>query len=266
MSKVSELFNWGMGSFQIVMKNKIVSTGCFIMPGFFHLFKPVGSLDWDTMMLSLLLMLYSVVSIIFVLTNKNKMVGKGQELAGGFVKGYFEGQRNGVSKGQELFANDSAITEHTKASNERFDKRMERFTDKKKNIRTFGKTTLLVIYILLLALAICMFLWRSFFVNIVQIIFGALLIADGVSSVITIAAAYKSNAPIKNKIVSLVLSFFSIVLGIVFILLPANSAAFVYQITGGMLLIKVIGEYFVMIRNREVLSSVKDTIQQIKEQ
>ena len=69
-----------------------------------------------------------------------------------------------------------------------------------------------------------------------------------------------------KKAVSLIPGIFSIVLGVVFVLLPARSAAFVYRITGGMLLIKVIGEYFVMIRNREVLSSVKDTIQQIKDQ
>jgi hypothetical protein len=43
MSKISRLFNWGVGAFQIVMKNKIVSTGCFLIPGITHLFKPIGS-------------------------------------------------------------------------------------------------------------------------------------------------------------------------------------------------------------------------------
>ena len=266
MRKISELFNWGMGAFQIVMKNKIVSTGCFLMPGIFHLLKPVGSLDWDTMMLSLMLMLYSVVSIVFVLTDKNKMVGKGQELAGGFVRGFFEGQKDSAAMGQKLLKKNPAINEHTKASNERLDKRVKQLKEKTNSISALGRITLLIIYTLLLALAVCMFIWRSFFVNIVQIIFGALLIADGVSGMITVAAAYKSNAPIKDKIISLILSVFSIALGIVFVLIPANSAALVYQITGAMLLVKVIGEYYVMIRNREVLTSVKDTIQQIKEQ
>ena len=248
------MFNWGVGAFQIVMKNKIVSTGCFLIPGITHLFKPIGSLDWDTMMLSLLLMLYSVVSIIFVFTNKNELAGKGRELAGGFVKGYFEGQRDNASIGQELLANDSVIGEHMKV------------TEKQKKSGTLGKTALLIFYTLLLLLAICMFLWQSIFVNIVQVVFGALLIADGISSVITVTAAYNSNVPAKNKTVSLILGIFTIALGIVFVLLPANSAALVYQIIGALLIIKAIGEFFVMIRNRELLSSVKETIHQIKEQ
>ena len=111
-----------------------------------------------------------------------------------------------------------------------------------------------------------MFLWQSIFVNIVQVVFGALLIADGISSVITVTAAYNSNVPAKNKTVSLILGIFTIALGIVFVLLPANSAALVYQIIGALLIIKAIGEFFVMIRNRELLSSVKETIHQIKEQ
>ena len=230
------------------MKNKIVSTGCFLIPGITHLFKPIGSLDWDTMMLSLLLMLYSVVSIIFVFTNKNELAGKGRELAGGFVKGYFEGQRDNASIGQELLANDSVIGEHMKASNERLDKRVEKLTEKQKKSGTLGKTALLIFYTLLLLLAICMFLWR------------------GISSVITVTAAYNSNVPAKNKTVSLILGIFTIALGIVFVLLPANSAALVYQIIGALLIIKAIGEFFVMIRNRELLSSVKETIHQIKEQ
>ena len=260
------MFNWGVGAFQIVMKNKIVSTWCFLIPGITHLFKPIGSLDWDTMMLSLLLMLYSVVSIIFVFTNKNELAGKGRELAGGFVKGYFEGQRDNASIGQELLANDSVIGEHMKASNERLDKRVEKLTEKQKKSGTLGKTALLIFYTLLLLLAICMFLWQSIFVNIVQVVFGALLIADGISSVITVTAAYNSNVPAKNKTVSLILGIFTIALGIVFVLLPANSAALVYQIIGALLIIKAIGEFFVMIRNRELLSSVKETIHQIKEQ
>lgn len=266
MSKISRLFNWGVGAFQIVMKNKIVSTGCFLIPGITHLFRPVGSLDWDTMMLSLLLLLYSVVSIIFVLTNKNELVGKGRELAGGFVKGYFEGQRDNASIGQELLAKDSVIGEHMKESNKRLDKRVEKLTEKQKNTGTLGKTALLIFYTLLLLLAICMFLWRSIFVNIVQVIFGALLIADGISSVITVRAAYKSNAPVKNNTVLLIMGIFTIVLGIVFVFLPANSAALVYQIIGALLILKAIGEFVVVIRNRELLASVKETIHQIKEQ
>ncbi len=104
-------------------------------------------------------MLYSVVSIIFVFTNKNELAGKGRELAGGFVKGYFEGQRDNASIGQELLANDSVIGEHMKASNERLDKRVEKLTEKQKKSGTLGKTALLIFYTLLLLLAICMFLW-----------------------------------------------------------------------------------------------------------
>ena len=266
MSKVGKLFNWGLGAFQIVMKNKLVSTGCFLVTGLFHTFSPVGSLDWDTMMLSLFLMLYAVASIVFVLSNKNELVGKGKEAAEGLVHGYFKGQMDNASKGQELFSKSKKLSEHTQASNERVDERLKKLTEKKNQAGSPGKIVLVILYALLLAFAVCMFIWRSSFVNLVQIIFGVLIIADGISGILTVVAAYRSGTKIKGKIVSLIISIFTILIGAAFIILPDDAAAMTYRITGAMLIIKAVFDYIVMIRNREVLSSVKDSVNEIKNQ
>ena len=266
--KIEKLFTWGAGTFNLVMKNKLVSVGCFLVPGLFHTFNPVGSLDWDTMMLSLMLMLYAVVSLIFVLSDGNKKVGKGQEIAGDLVKGYFEGQKENAAKGQEVLSKNEKLNKHIKASNERFDERVEKISEieKKKKKSSPRKIVMIIIYSLLLALAVAIFIWRSVFVNVVQIIIGIVLVSDGISSLIPVVAAYKSRLPMKNKIISTILGFFTIGLGITFILLPANTSAWVYRITGMLLIIKAVSEFIVMIRNREVFSSVKETIEQIKNQ
>lgn len=266
--KIGQIFTWGVSTYRLVMKNKLVAVLCFLVPGLFHTFNPVGSLNWDVMILSLTLMLYAVVSIIFVLTNENTKVGKGQEIAEDLVKGYFEGQRDHAAIGQELLSKSKTLSEHTKASNERLDKRVEKLSEKREQKKSTspGKNVMMIIYIFLLAIAVAMFIWRSFFVNVVQIIIGCLLIADAISSLITVAAAYKSGLPMKDKIVSVILSIFTIGLGVTFILLPANTSALVYRITGIMLIVKAVSELIVMIHNREVFSSIKDTIDQIKEQ
>lgn len=266
--KLGSWLNWGLGAFSLVMKNKLVAIGCFLVTGLFHTFNPVGSLDWDTMMLSLMLMLYAAVSFIFVLTNENEKVGKGQEIAGGLIKGYFEGQRDNAARGQSLFSKDKTLSEHTKASNDRLDERVWKYSEKEKEKKktSAGKIALMITYILLMALSVVIFIWRANFVNIVQIIIGALLIADGISSLVTVAAAYKSGLPMKNKVVSMVLGIFTIGLGVTFILVPADTSALVYRITGALLIVKAVSEFIVMIRNREIISSVKDTIIQIKEQ
>ena len=258
--KIGQIFTWGVGTYRLVMKNKLVAVLCFLVPGLFHTFNPVGSLNWDVMILSLTLMLYA--------TNENTKVGKGQEIAEDLVKGYFEGQRDHAAIGQELLSKSKTLSEHTKASNERLDKRVEKLSEKREQKKSTspGKNVMMIIYIFLLAIAVAMFIWRSFFVNAVQIIIGCLLIADAISSLFTVAAAYKSGLPMKDKIVSVILSIFTIGLGVTFILLPANTSALVYRITGIMLIVKAVSELIVMIHNREVFSSIKDTIDQIKEQ
>lgn len=265
MSKIGKLFHWGLGTFQIVMKNKLVSLGCFLVTGLFHALNPVGSLDWDTMMLSLFLMLYAAVSIVFVLTNKNDTVGKGKDIAGSLVKGYFEGQRDNAGKGQELFSKSKTVREHTDASNRQLDRRAEKIKEKQINA-SHGNLALLITYILLLAFGVVIFIRRENFVNLVQIIIGALLIADGLSSIMTVIAAKKSGLPMKDKVVSLILAGFTIALGVVFVLTPRNSAPVIYRITGILLIVKAVSEYIVMFRNKEIISSVKDSIRQIKEQ
>lgn len=263
---MGKFLSWGTGAFQIVMKNKLVAIICFMFPGVMHTIDPVGSLDWDTMMLSFLLMLYAAVSIVFVLSNKNEIIGKGREAAGNLVKDYFEGQRDNSAKEQELLSNSKLIGERIKDSNTRFDERAKKLYEKHKNRPEPGKIVLFVTYSLLLAFAIAIFIWRKDFVDFVQIIFGGLLIVDGISGITTFAAAVKSKLKMKGMVLSLIISIFTILLGVVFIVMPRDTAPIVYRITGMMIIAKAVVDFVVMIRNREVISSVKDTLSQIKKQ
>lgn len=266
MNKIEKSFNWGLGAFEIVMKNKLVTTVCFLVTGIFHAINPLNSLYGDTMMLSLFLMLYAVVSLVFVISNKNEMVGKGREAAQGLVKDFVKGQKDKVSKGQELLLKNKSISEHAKESNERMDKRVAKLKEKNNKAFKPGKVLLIIFYIVLLALAVCIFLWREFFVNIAQIILGGLIIADGVSGVLTVIAAYRSGAKMKSKIFSLIISVFTVVVGVAFIILPDDAASMTYSLIGIALIIKAVSDLIVMFRNREVFSSVKESINAIKNQ
>ena len=60
------------------MKNKLVVIGCMLFQGIIHMINPRGSLQWSAGMLSIFVALYALVSIVFLLTNKNETVGKGK--------------------------------------------------------------------------------------------------------------------------------------------------------------------------------------------
>ena len=70
----------------------------------------------------------------------------------------------------------------------------------------------------------------------------------------------------KNRRLSLALGIFTVALGVAFTVLVWNTAVIVMQIFGAVLILKGIADLVLMIRNREILSSVKDTVQQIKQQ
>lgn len=75
--RIGKSVGWGIGAFGIIMKSKLVSIGCFLFTGVMHVINPRGGLRWTAGMLAGFVALYAVVSIIFVLTNKNETVGKG---------------------------------------------------------------------------------------------------------------------------------------------------------------------------------------------
>ena len=149
--KISSIFNWGAGTFQVITKSKLVSIGCFLFQGTLHVINPVGSLRWDARTLAVFVALYAAVSIVFVLTNKNETVGKGKKLAGDLVKGTIEGKRDPVKHGQELLIKSPALKEQAKESSDRLDQHLSVLSEKQKKATGAGKAVSLIFYSALLA-------------------------------------------------------------------------------------------------------------------
>lgn len=70
----------------------------------------------------------------------------------------------------------------------------------------------------------------------------------------------------KNRGLSIFLACVSIVLGVIFILASWETSVLATQIIGATLMVKSFMELVIAFRNREILSSVKETIAQIKSQ
>lgn len=264
--KFGKLLIWSTGAFQIVMKNKLVSIGCFLVQGLFHVFSPVGSLRWDAKMLAGLLALYSLISIVFVLTNNNQTVGKGKTLAGGLVKGVFDGNKDTALQGQKLLSKNRTIDEKAKKSKRQWDNRLQVLSDKQKNEPKAEKAVLIFFYCILLIGSVLLFFWSDVTVYAIHIIIGALMIADGISGISAYRTVVSRQIPLKNQKLSLFVSIFTVLVGALFIVMAWNTAVFTMQLMGLILIIKSVVELIILIRNREVLSSVTDTLQQIKQQ
>ena len=70
----------------------------------------------------------------------------------------------------------------------------------------------------------------------------------------------------KNIRLSIVLGILSAAAGAVFIVFAQNTADFAMALSGLVMIIKGLADLIVMIRNREIVSSVKETVAQIKHQ
>lgn len=264
--KLGRLFVWSIGAFQIIMKNKLVSIGCFLVQGLFHVFSPGGSLRWDAGMLAGLLAVYSLISIVFVLTDRNQTVGKGKNIAGGLVKGVFDGKKDTTLQGQELLSKNSVIDEKSKQSNKQWDSKLQVLADRQKNEPTAGKVIMIVFYTILLIGSVLLFFWSDVTIYAIHIIMGALMIADGISGISAYRTVISHQIPLNNQKLSLFVSIFTVLVGILFIVMAWNTAVFTMQLMGAILIIKSVVELVIMIRNREVLSSVTDSLKQIKQQ
>ena len=94
-------------------------------------------------------------------------------------------------------------------------------------------------------------------------ILGSFLLTEGVFSIITVIKTKDSVNP-KDKVITLILSVFSIIMGVFLVLLPVGTASEVLRVVGVGLMIKALGEFWVIIRNRGLISSGKETFFEIK--
>lgn len=264
--RIGRSVGWGIGAFGIIMKSKLVSIGCFMYTGILHIINPRGGLRWTAGMLAGFVALYALVSLIFVLTNKNKTVGKGKNLAGNMVKGVIEGNRDPIVQGQGLTSKKKSVNDRQKESNSRLDKHLKPLSEMQKREPKAGKAVMIVFYLILLAASIVLFFMSDITITAVHIIVGALLVADGISSIAASVSAVRNGYPLKDKTFSIIAYSFSVVIGAAFIVFSWSTADITMVICGVVLIVKALTELYIMIRNREIFSSVKGTISDIKNQ
>lgn len=264
--KISGLLNWGVGTFQIIMKNKLVSIGCFLFTGILHVANPRGGLRWTAGLLSIVVALYALLSLIFILTDKNEKVGKGKDAAGDLVKGVLEGNKDPILHGQTLIPKNQVLDERSKQTRSRLDDRMQALSEKQKKEPKAGKVVMCVFYSILLAASVILFFWSDVTIAAAHIIVGIVLIADSIIGIASTVTAVENNIPLKYKTLSVVLYIITAVIGVTYIFLTWGTADMAMVLCGIVLIAKAVAEFVIMIRNREVVASAKGTINEIKQQ
>ena len=263
--KVSKFLNWGVGAFSIIMKNKLVVIGCMLFQGIIHMLDPRGSLRWSAGMLSIFVALYALISIIFILTNKNETVGKGKKIAGDLVLETIRGDKDPALQGQELVSKDTVLDQKTQESNSRWDERMQILAEKQKKEPKVPEIVMLIFYIIVLIGAVVLFFKSDITIGAIHVIIGAMLIVDGISTIATIVTARKNGIPMKDEKLNFIVSIISVVVGIAFIVFCRASADMAMRISGIILTAKGVTDLIILLRNREFVFSIKDTLRQIKE-
>ena len=264
--KLGSLLNRSVGAFQIIMKNKLVNMGCFLFAGILHVMDPRGGLRWTAGLLALCVALYALISFIFVLSNKNETVGKGKSLAGSLVHGVMEGNKNPVVQGQKLMSKSRVLDKESKNSNSKWDRRMQMLENKQKQEPKAGKVVLCIFYSILLIASVFLVFWSDITITAIHILIGVLMVADGISDIATAVAARRNHIPMKSQTLSIVTGIVSVLIGAAFIILSWQTADLTMVICGVVLIVKALVDLFLIIRNREVISSAKDTINKIKQQ
>ncbi len=256
----------GVSAFTIIMESKLVSIGFLLFTGVMHIIDPSGGLNVTAKLLAGFVALYAILSFFYVISNNNSNLEKGKDFASNFVRGVIEDNKDPIAQGQELNSKYEEINELQRESNTKWDKRINALFEKPKEEPKAGKIARCILYAILFVSAVILFFCSDITIVAIHIIVGIFLITDGYSSVSTIITAKRNGVPMKGKRISLVANIFSIVLGIAFILMARSMAEITMVIGGITLLIKGLTDLFVMIQNREILTSAKGTINQIKQQ
>ena len=261
--KIGRSIGWSVGAIRLISKNKIVTSCFFLIQGAIYLFAPVRTLRRDAQTLGLMLALYAIVSIILVLTD-NEAVSKVQSLAGGLVSGFFNKKQNIAAMEQDSLPENIA-TNARKATAGRMDSMHEKIREKHDKTHSACKVLLLLFYILLLIISAVLFFNQDASIRVVHVVLSLLMITDSVMSIISVFSDDEALV-IKNRGLSFFLACVSIALGVVFLLVSWETSVLATQIIGAALMIKSFAELVIAYRNREILSSVKETLVQIKSQ
>lgn len=266
--KLSGLVNRGIGAFGVLMNCKLVSIIIFLFTGTLHIIDPRGGLRGTVTMLSLFIALYALLSIVFILTGSNDKVGEGKKFASDMVRDTFKGDGNPMVKINEVLSQNEKFEKGMSGLNtkSKWNQRIQKLNERHNKQTQASKFVMIVFYIILLASTVVLFAWPDDAISLVHIIFGAMLIFDGASGVWGIIVAKRSGIPMKGQWASFFLNLLSVVIGVVFIILSNDSADFTMMLCGIVLVVKALSDLFIMIRNHELISTVKNTVNEIKNQ
>ena len=261
--KSGGLITRGADTIRLAMTNKIVVSVSFLIQGVYRLLVPQRVMNWEAKVISLILALYALVSLILVLTNSPRSV-KHQEIAGGFVKDLYLKKKRTADKEQELLPENSAAKDNANESNKHRSAFENRMIQKHEKTKSVSRIVMLIFYAVVLSISVFMLFNNAIAVHVNHILVGLILIVDAVLSIISFTSA-KDMVHYKNYKLSIALAVFTVILGLLFIVSPAKTSIVVMRIIGATLILKSIADLIIAFRNREILSSAKDTFEQIKE-
>lgn len=87
---------------------------------------------------------------------------------------------------------------------------------------------------------------------------------DGFSSIWALISAKTNGIPLKGKFLSVLFNLLSVAVGAIFIIMSGDTADFTMILCGIFLVLKALSDLFIMISNKELISTVKSTINEIK--
>lgn len=264
-NKIEGLVKWGIDAFSLIMANNLVISCTALITGLFHLFMPEQSMMFDSMILSLLMIVYASISIVLVITNYNKKVAKHQDIAGNLVKGFVDGKTSEAVKNQEFISEKTSAPIDPERSAKAIGAVSDKISDIHKKSRNVSRNIMLAFYIVILAISIFLLIRRDIAVHINHLLLGAVLIVDGVTRIISTFSAKKTYT-VKNYWLSIVLSVLSVILGLLLFIMTSQTGILAMQIVSVIMILKSLGEFYVAFRNREVLSSLNGTLEQLKQQ
>ena len=260
--KIKRSFGWGITAYSIIMKNKIVISCCLLFQGFFWVFNPKGSLEWDIMILSILALLYAVAGLLVLITGGNSVAVKGQKKVGEMYREKIDGKRKQFSEPAERLS-DVTVVKAREEELHKEEERVKEFSNEAKKKIATKKNLLIVCYGLLMIVSITIIIFKSFFSGAVFVILGVILTAEGVFSFITWIKTKDSVKP-RDRAVSLTIAVFSVLLGVVLVFFPIFTGNMVIRFIGIGILLKAVTELVIGFRNRSLILDTKETISEIK--
>ena len=266
--KLNVLVNRGIGAFGVLMKCKVVSIIIFLFTGVLHIIDPRGGLRGTVTMLSVFIALYALLSFICVLSGSNEKAEEGKKFASDMVKDTFKGDGNPLVKINEVLSQNEKYKNKmsNSAAKAKWDRRMQKLIQRHESQQKASKVIMCIFYVVLFGAAIMLFVWPDATISTVHIILGALLIFDGFSGIWGIISARKTGIPLKGKWASFFLNLLSVAIGLVFLFMSDDTADFTMVLCGIVLVVKALSDLFIMIRNKELISTVKEAVNEIKNQ